>query len=151
MPISSIWKEMELLAPHLGGRHQLAQLHFGGGTPTFLSDDQLERVFEMIRKYAPAHPQRRILHRNRPAQSQPQNRPQTGQTRFQPHECRHSRLLIPKCRQPSTVSKVTKKPKKSSMPPAKQGFKSVSVDLILRPAAPKHRKHQNHHRHGLVA
>lgn len=42
---------MELLAPHLGGRHQLAQLHFGGGTPTFLSDDQLERVFEMIRKY----------------------------------------------------------------------------------------------------
>ena len=42
---------MELLAPHLGGRHQLAQLHFGGGTPTFLSDDQLERVFDMIRKY----------------------------------------------------------------------------------------------------
>lgn len=44
-------KEMELLAPHLNGRQQLAQLHFGGGTPTFLSDGQLERVFAMIRKY----------------------------------------------------------------------------------------------------
>ena len=44
-------KEMALLAPHLGGRHPLAQLHFGGGTPTFLSDDQLERVFAMIREH----------------------------------------------------------------------------------------------------
>lgn len=49
--IEYLGKEMKLLAPHLGGRHQLAQLHFGGGTPTFLSDNQLERVFEMIRKY----------------------------------------------------------------------------------------------------
>lgn len=50
--IQYLEKEMELLAPHLGGgRQQLAQLHFGGGTPTFLNDEQLERVFEMIRKY----------------------------------------------------------------------------------------------------
>lgn len=49
--IEYLEKEMKLLAPHLGGRHQLAQMHFGGGTPTFLSDNQLERVFEMIRKY----------------------------------------------------------------------------------------------------
>lgn len=44
-------REMELLAPHLNGRQPLAQLHFGGGTPTFLSDEQLERVFAMIGKY----------------------------------------------------------------------------------------------------
>lgn len=49
--IEYLEKEMKLLAPHLGGRHPLSQLHFGGGTPTFLSDNQLERVFEMIRKY----------------------------------------------------------------------------------------------------
>ncbi|CBX22331.1 oxygen-independent coproporphyrinogen III oxidase [Neisseria lactamica] len=49
--IEYLEKEMKLLSPHLGGRHQVAQLHFGGGTPTFLSDNQLERVFEMIRKY----------------------------------------------------------------------------------------------------
>ena len=44
-------KEMALLAPHLHGKHKLAQLHFGGGTPTFLSDEQLERVFRLIRQH----------------------------------------------------------------------------------------------------
>ncbi|MDK4697585.1 oxygen-independent coproporphyrinogen III oxidase [Kingella negevensis] len=44
-------KEMALLKPHLHGKHKLAQLHFGGGTPTFLSDGQLERVFNMIREH----------------------------------------------------------------------------------------------------
>ena len=44
-------REMELLAPHLGGKNPLAQLHFGGGTPTFLSDGQLDRVFAMIRRH----------------------------------------------------------------------------------------------------
>ena len=44
-------KEMALLAPHLHGKHKLAQLHFGGGTPTFLSDEQLERVLAMIREH----------------------------------------------------------------------------------------------------
>lgn len=44
-------KELELLSPHLKCKHPLAQLHFGGGTPTFLSDEQLERVFAMIRKH----------------------------------------------------------------------------------------------------
>ena len=44
-------KEMALLKPHLHGKHKLAQLHFGGGTPTFLSDEQLERVFHMIREH----------------------------------------------------------------------------------------------------
>lgn len=41
-------KELALLKPHLHGKHPLAQLHFGGGTPTFLTNQQLERVFDMI-------------------------------------------------------------------------------------------------------
>ena len=41
-------KELALLKPHLHGKHPLAQLHFGGGTPTFLTNHQLERVFQMI-------------------------------------------------------------------------------------------------------
>lgn len=49
--IEYLEREMELLSPHLNGRHQLAQLHFGGGTPTFLSDSQLERVFDMIGRH----------------------------------------------------------------------------------------------------
>lgn len=44
-------KEFALLKPHLYGKHPLAQLHFGGGTPTFLSDKQLERVFAMIAEH----------------------------------------------------------------------------------------------------
>ncbi|WP_274585463.1 oxygen-independent coproporphyrinogen III oxidase [Neisseria leonii] len=44
-------REMALIAPHLGGRQPLAQLHFGGGTPTFLNDSQLERVFALIRRH----------------------------------------------------------------------------------------------------
>lgn len=44
-------KEMALLQPHLHGKRPLAQLHFGGGTPTFLNDAQLERVFKMIREH----------------------------------------------------------------------------------------------------
>lgn len=46
--LSYLEKEFALLKPHLHGKHPLAQLHFGGGTPTFLSDAQLERVFSMI-------------------------------------------------------------------------------------------------------
>ena len=49
--IGYLEKELDLLAPHLGGKHPLAQLHFGGGTPTFLNDEQIERVFAMIRKH----------------------------------------------------------------------------------------------------
>lgn len=44
-------KELALLAPHLNGKHPLAQLHFGGGTPTFLNDEQLEYVFSLIRQH----------------------------------------------------------------------------------------------------
>ncbi|MDO4434683.1 MAG: oxygen-independent coproporphyrinogen III oxidase [Alysiella sp.] len=44
-------KEFTLLAPHLYGKHKLAQLHFGGGTPTFLDDAQLERVFQLIEQH----------------------------------------------------------------------------------------------------
>ena len=44
-------REAELLAPRLNGKNPLAQLHFGGGTPTFLSDGQLDRVFAMIRRH----------------------------------------------------------------------------------------------------
>jgi oxygen-independent coproporphyrinogen III oxidase len=37
--------EMELVAAKLGRRRRFAQLHFGGGTPTFLDEAQLERLW----------------------------------------------------------------------------------------------------------
>ncbi|MGB0126163.1 MAG: oxygen-independent coproporphyrinogen III oxidase [Rhodocyclaceae bacterium] len=41
-------KEMALQAGCLDGRRDVVQLHFGGGTPTFLSHDELQRVMESI-------------------------------------------------------------------------------------------------------
>lgn len=44
-------KELALLAACWSGKPQLAQIHFGGGTPTFLSDQQLSRLFDSIHRY----------------------------------------------------------------------------------------------------
>ncbi len=49
--IEYLGKELALLKPHLNGKQKLTQLHFGGGTPTFLSDAQLGHVFELIREH----------------------------------------------------------------------------------------------------
>ena len=37
--------ELELLAERLGERNTLARIHWGGGTPTWLNDDQLKRLW----------------------------------------------------------------------------------------------------------
>nr|WP_294867344.1 oxygen-independent coproporphyrinogen III oxidase [uncultured Pseudogulbenkiania sp.] len=42
-------KEVGLVADVLGQREKVIQLHFGGGTPTFLSDEQLERLMGILR------------------------------------------------------------------------------------------------------
>lgn len=44
-------KEVRLVAGALGGRERVVQLHFGGGTPTFLSDAQLARLMGMLRQH----------------------------------------------------------------------------------------------------
>lgn len=49
--IQYLEREMALLSQHLKGRHELAQLHFGGGTPTFLNEDQFEHIFSFIRQH----------------------------------------------------------------------------------------------------
>ena len=41
-------KELAYVAEILGQRRRLLQLHWGGGTPTFLSVEQLERLFDWI-------------------------------------------------------------------------------------------------------
>ena len=42
-------KEMALQSVHLQGSRRITQLHFGGGTPTFLSDDELRQLMRMLR------------------------------------------------------------------------------------------------------
>ncbi|MDF7676370.1 oxygen-independent coproporphyrinogen III oxidase [Neisseriaceae bacterium ESL0693] len=44
-------KELALLARHWTDKPTLAQIHFGGGTPTFLNDAQLSRLFDSIHHY----------------------------------------------------------------------------------------------------
>mgnify|MGYP006288396765 CR=1 FL=1 len=43
-------RELDLVTPHLGERRTVSQLHWGGGTPTFLSPDQIERLMGMIER-----------------------------------------------------------------------------------------------------
>lgn len=44
-------KEVRMIASCLGRREQVIQLHFGGGTPTFLSDAQLERLMTLLKTH----------------------------------------------------------------------------------------------------
>ena len=44
-------KEMLMQAALLGPNQVVEQLHFGGGTPTFLSDDELREVMAAIRQH----------------------------------------------------------------------------------------------------
>lgn len=44
-------KEMTMVASHLRGERKVVQLHLGGGTPTFLSDDELHELMGMLRKH----------------------------------------------------------------------------------------------------
>jgi oxygen-independent coproporphyrinogen-3 oxidase len=46
--LDTIERELDLLAAALGGRRTLNQLHWGGGTPTYLSPEQCERLFGSI-------------------------------------------------------------------------------------------------------
>ena len=47
--LDALEHEMALAAAALGERVQVSQLHFGGGTPTFLSDEELSRLMAAIR------------------------------------------------------------------------------------------------------
>ncbi len=44
-------RELELQVEHFGRGHNVSQLHLGGGTPTFLSDAELEDLINMIRRH----------------------------------------------------------------------------------------------------
>ncbi len=49
--IDYLEKEITLLKKNLDSRRKVAQLHWGGGTPTHLSPDQIRRLGEIIHRY----------------------------------------------------------------------------------------------------
>ena len=51
--IDYLEKELEILSKTLDCNRSIAQLHFGGGTPTFFDASQLERVIKLIRNRFP--------------------------------------------------------------------------------------------------
>lgn len=48
--IAYLEKELALLGKHLDTSREVIQLHFGGGTPTFFSAEQLSRIIGLIKK-----------------------------------------------------------------------------------------------------
>jgi oxygen-independent coproporphyrinogen-3 oxidase len=49
--LSYLDKEMELMAERINSKRQVVQLHWGGGTPTFLSPDEIRYLGKSIRKH----------------------------------------------------------------------------------------------------
>lgn len=122
-------KEMRLLQPHLHGKHPLAQLHFGGGTPTFLDDAQLERVFKLIGEHFELMPDGEYSIEIDP-------RKVNRDSVFKLAELGFNRMSIgiqdfdPKVQQ--AVNRIQSlEETKTVMDAAREaGFKSISVDLI---------------------
>jgi oxygen-independent coproporphyrinogen-3 oxidase len=46
--IDDLVREVELVAEKLGRRNRLVQYHWGGGTPTFLTEEEIERVWNAV-------------------------------------------------------------------------------------------------------
>lgn len=46
-------RELEILSKHLDCKREVIQMHFGGGTPTFFSAEQLKIIIDEIKSYFP--------------------------------------------------------------------------------------------------
>lgn len=51
--IEYLAKELEILAANLDTNAEVLQMHFGGGTPTFYDDKQLDRIIKLIKAKFP--------------------------------------------------------------------------------------------------
>jgi len=49
--IDYLKKELKILSNYLDTNRVVRQLHFGGGTPTFFTPEELEEVFDLIKSY----------------------------------------------------------------------------------------------------
>ena len=51
--IDYLKRELEILSKHLDCNRQVIQMHFGGGTPTFFTAEQMEVIIKEIKSYFP--------------------------------------------------------------------------------------------------
>lgn len=54
--LDALEREAEMVSAKLGGQRQVEQLHFGGGSPTFLSNDELRRLMAILTARFPRAP-----------------------------------------------------------------------------------------------
>jgi len=45
-----LFKEIDLVAHYIGSKKSVKQFHWGGGTPTYFSEEQIERLFHKVRE-----------------------------------------------------------------------------------------------------
>jgi oxygen-independent coproporphyrinogen-3 oxidase len=48
--LARLEREMDMVAQAIGGRPRIAEMHWGGGTPNFLTDGQVEALFGMLER-----------------------------------------------------------------------------------------------------
>jgi oxygen-independent coproporphyrinogen-3 oxidase len=54
--LAALERELALIARHSGRRRRLAQLHWGGGTPNYLSDAETQQLWELIARHFTLEP-----------------------------------------------------------------------------------------------
>ncbi len=87
-----VGRELELVAAQIPHRRRLIQLHWGGGTPTYLDPDQLGRLFGHDHEPLRAPARRRARHRGRPARHHDRAPREARRARLQPPELRRAGL-----------------------------------------------------------
>ncbi len=122
-------REVAMQAEHLGANRRISQLHFGGGTPTFLSDEELSRLVAMLRSHFKFDPAGEYAIELDPRSLRPGtvpllaelgfNRASLGVQDFDPDVQRAVNRIQPQEQTEQAIAAVRA-----------AGFKSVSVDLI---------------------
>lgn len=127
--IDALRKEVEMIASRIGGSRQIEQLHFGGGTPTFLSNDELRELTAILTTHFPMVPKGEYSIEVDPRSTPPEkvatlgelgfNRISVGVQDFDPEVQRAVNRI-----QSFEMTKATIDAAREA------GFKSVNLDLI---------------------
>lgn len=127
--LEMIEREADLVAERITGGRSIEQLHFGGGTPTFLSDEELVRLMGILTQRFPLEPKGEYSIEVDPRSTPPEkvrtlaklglNRMSCGVQDFDPDVQQAVNRI-----QPFEMTKATIDEARAS------GFKSVNLDLI---------------------
>ncbi|MDD5260347.1 MAG: oxygen-independent coproporphyrinogen III oxidase [Methylacidiphilales bacterium] len=127
--IEALRQEMDLVMPYLKPRRPVVQLHWGGGTPTFCTPEQLSRLFGSIRERFEFAPDAEIGVEVDPRETSPEHLQVLGSVGF-------NRLSVgiqdfdPKVQEAVNRLQSEEATRATIDEARKNGFQSVSVDLM---------------------